>query len=577
VNDQLVSHPRVRVALPLELDQVDFADASATDLPDRTAADRLITAAPSIVATTPIRSTPPAPGTAKPLTFLRTDRAGLVPYSGAGGDERDTRVWAFLAFVRNSSIVKIGSTLPRVERSSDSADPSETVWFYPGKWFGTDQPLPTLQLKWMRRAQQDFEYLRLAEQRGQRINAQLIARLLTKPVEIGPTQPADPIYSLMTGTIDPVAWTDASALLARTILSREPGAAMDQEKQNELNRATLQWLTPQERPLLLPRSTLFATTADPNAVETRVGIDLYNASDAAPDNNQLSFTKVPPGWTIEPEPAAIPPLATYRVQPQALKASVNPEAFDPRRVPLVEMTFTHGFTRQRTSIPLVVPVAPSKRREGNLVIDGSLGDWTDDDAVTLAQMVRLIDRPTVQGHSIAFDDEPTSVYSCWAESNFYVGFRVSGLSNATSMQAANFVRYQFRRAWGEDVVQVLVQPVFADGTAGPVLHVACKPNGGQWTERKTDLVSIEEAAWESVEAGVRYATTVENSTWRGELAIPWRALVADRDKNPIVLLRFNFVQHRHTTGTTSSWAGPIDHGREDSFMGSLLLRDFPGR
>jgi hypothetical protein len=44
------------------------------------------------------------------------------------------------------------------------------------------------------------------------------------------------------------------------------------------------------------------------------------------------------------------------------------------------------------------------------------------------------------------------------------------------------------------------------------------------------------------------------------------------------VLRFNFIQHKHSTGESASWAGPLDFGRDDAFMGLLYLRepDAPG-
>jgi hypothetical protein len=38
-------------------------------------------------------------------------------------------------------------------------------------------------------------------------------------------------------------------------------------------------------------------------------------------------------------------------------------------------------------------------------------------------------------------------------------------------------------------------------------------------------------------------------------------------------LRFNFVQHNHSTGESASWSGPIDFGRDDALMGLLYLRE----
>ena len=69
-------------------------------------------------------------------------------------------------------------------QESAEADPDETTWFYPGHWFGVDEPVPTVQLKWLRRAQQDYQYLRMAKERGEVLNALVMARLITKPVEM---------------------------------------------------------------------------------------------------------------------------------------------------------------------------------------------------------------------------------------------------------------------------------------------------------------------------------------------------------------------------------------------------------
>jgi hypothetical protein len=109
-----------------------------------------------------------------------------------------------------------------------------------------------------------------------------------------------------------------------------------------------------------------------------------------------------------------------------------------------------------------------------------------------------------------------------------------------------------------------------------VLHLVCKPAGGHWVERKTDRRGAVDP-WQPVEgAGIYYACTLDGD-WRGELRIPWKA-IADEGKGRPRLLRFNFAQHKHTTGESASWAGPIDFGRDDAFMGLIYLKesDEPG-
>ncbi len=132
--------------------------------------------------------------------------------------------------------------------------------------------------------------------------------------------------------------------------------------------------------------------------------------------------------------------------------------------------------------------------------------------------------------------------------------------------------YKDRRAWGEDLCEVLIQPVYKDDTLGSILHVICKPNGAQWVERKLDS-RLNQNPWQAVEgSGIRYAATTPEGKWNGELAMPWKVIVDEKHGMP-VLLRFNFIQHRTATGESASWCGPIDFGRDDSLMGVLYLRN----
>jgi hypothetical protein len=134
----------------------------------------------------------------------------------------------------------------------------------------------------------------------------------------------------------------------------------------------------------------------------------------------------------------------------------------------------------------------------------------------------------------------------------------------------NFAAYQFRRAWGEDLCQVLIQPVYKDSSLGPVLHLVVKPNGSCWVERKGNSMSVDQ--WPAFQGpDLRYFATLDGPNWRGEIAIPWKAISPEQGRP--VLLRFNFTQHKTDTGESASWAGPIDFGRDDAFMGLLFVRD----
>jgi hypothetical protein len=581
----LASHPRVRVAIPLEDDQVQFASDENHNLIDPQDATRLLTSNPGIVFSSPIANWPS--GLPRPQRWMRTDLTGLIPYVGAGGDERDVRLWAWLSFLPLPppalgvqygpvQFIRWIGTLPKDSDPKHPADPTELIWFYPGSWFGIDEPVPTIQLKWLRRAQQDFEYLYLARQRGDAINALFMARLMAKPVELEPNQQPDPTYGLMCGTADPKAWQEAIDLLAKRILLREPGQPIDKEKDFQLNLQTLQWSEPQERPVIAGRATNWGWESQNGEswIDLKLGIDIYNASDSTPDENLLEWTAVPEatGWQVHPQPMQIPALATYHVQRFDIDAKVDPTKLQKIDRRPIEVTFTNGFTKKTSQLRMILPVAISDRREGLLNLDGLLNDWSADDAICDGPLVKMFNRPALQAQELQAASTPTQIFTGWADENFYVAFKLGGISQSPIKTVRNFVSYQFRRAWGEDLCQLLIQPVYADSTLGPVMHIVCKPDGN-WVERKMDP-HLYADPWQAFEGtGVRYVATIDGSDWRGEIAIPWKAINADSSKGMPVMLRFNFTQHLQDSGESASWAGPVDFGRDDAFTGILLLRE----
>jgi hypothetical protein len=265
-------------------------------------------------------------------------------------------------------------------------------------------------------------------------------------------------------------------------------------------------------------------------------------------------------------------LATYHVRRFFADATIEPTELrtDDRKPAII--TFTDGYTKQQQSLKLLAPVAISSRLEGRLKIDGILDDWSADDGILDGPLVQMFDRPSLQAQQLRMAATTSQVFTGWADENFYLAFKVSGISGLDIHQTQNWVSYEFRRAWGEDLCQVLIQPIYADGSLGPILHVALKPNGTSWVERKEDPRQFADP-WQAFEgARLRYAATLEGPDWRGELAIPWKAIGDEALGRPIAL-RFNFSQHKMLTGESSSWAGPVDFGRDDSFTGLLLLRE----
>jgi hypothetical protein len=586
----LDAHAKLRVSLPLEDAQLQFRDEKQekdaqqvqAKLINKGSLDRLMTAASGLVWAAPQQ--PPSPAMMKVKHWLRTDLPGLVPYIGAGGDERDVRLWAWLAFLRKTQVIGWDGALPHTKAPQEAADPNDLTWFYPGRWFGVDEPVPTIQLKWLRRAQQDFEYLYLAQQRGELNYAWVMARLMTKQVQTPPFEEPDPTHGLLSGTTDQALWTQALELMAKTILLREPGKERDDEAQQALNRDTFVWLEPQEKPLLIARNAAWGWAAKPgNWVDLQLGVDAYNASDMGLEG-QFQWVSAPKGWEFNPQPVQVTPadaIQMYKVKQFKMEARVNLDRLTAETRQPIQLKFTEGKRNRPFNLAVSAPVAVSDKREGPIATDGALNDWDDAaDAIHRGPLVAMLDRPTLQKQAMRMASSDTSLYSNWAAKHFYVAFKLDGVGGSSAARRVdrNVVDYQLRRAWGEDLCEILIQPIYATpGDVGQVVHLVCKPTGAVLitTRHSPKNQRLLGTAFNPIlGANVEVANSVEGAVWRGELKIPWE-LINDKDhqgQRPS-LMRFNFVQHKHATGESSSWAGPIDYGRDDSFMGLLFLRD----
>ncbi|HUB27698.1 MAG TPA: hypothetical protein VL992_19895, partial [Tepidisphaeraceae bacterium] len=386
------------------------------------------------------------------------------------------------------------------------------------------------------------------------------------------SQRPDPVYALLSGTTQPEVWDQARRLLARAIMLGDPDIEATDAAGRALSIAMQEWQGPKERPYLIPRTVSWSVDPQHDGqLDVSVGIDVYNASDRAgqgPNNpNEISWLGAGGGWQFNPQPADIPPLHTYHVQRFTLQANYDlSQGPAPAGVPLV-VQFEDGFTHNDFTSQMMLPVAASDRREGGLVIDGKLNDWFDADLIENGRMVRCFDRPTLQRQIMTHAAQPAKIYTAWGDEDFYVAFHVSGLGDEPAT-VSNQVSYEYRRAWGGDLCQIVIQPLFDDNSLGPVLHVVCKPNGPV-VERE-----MPGGGWVAFDGSpIRYAGRIDwqSGQWDGEVAIPWSALLPPGKTLPH-LLRFNFIQHTAKTGETASWAGPIDFGRDEQFMGLIYLR-----
>ena len=509
---------------------------------------------------------------------------------------------AWLAFLRDAAVLTWGRVLPPTA-SPAAAVPADAVpLFYPGAWYGTAGPLPTVQLKWLRQATQDHAVLRLTAAAGDGDTAVAACRVIAKPVDVAaPTDPAAnaPQVALLGGTTEGHACDGTRALLMDRIVDRRRGAASGTASgAARVDVEKVRWLTAHERPTAFATGVRWSWAGlDPATLQGRVAelpdpgpgswvtalldVNVYDPALLA-NGGRATFDNGPGTWTgnllqwqttgaWEQRPAAtyVPtvPGCGVRSMPAVARFDVNragPAVAADARSELT-LSLVDQAEGQTVDCPLVLPVATSARLDRDVTLDGNLDDWSAADGAWLGRpLVRMSSRPAVQAGQARPAANPTSLYTAWTEDDLFVAFRVAGVRDAGVRTARTFTVYQAGRAWGDDLCELTVQPVYVDDTIGPALHVVCK-TGSEATERQPPGGGD----WQPFEgAALRYAATVDPATgvWRGELSIPWRAIAAEGRGRPS-LLRFNFGQHVHATGESATWAGPVDqrprrrHGR----------------
>ena len=455
------------------------------------------------------------------------------------------RLWGWLAFLRDATLVDVGDALPASADPKRPIDPTQIVWFYPGESFGQSGPVPTVQLKWLRRLEQDYEYLRLAADRSEEPFARVVARTLVRPVRVEPGQSVDPLLPLMAGTPQDGAWREGLSLVADKVAIATPALRQVLPPRfvtDHTNRTTA-WLFPRERPAAVVTATRWDLGRDATGdarLFLRAGVSVYNPSDARPEGFTLAFATMPGGdspfgngpWK-SPGAAKLPPVATYEVGGFTLNASALVRD-------LAGGFLLSGQAPMRLSVrdeagggvstaEAVAPAAVLDERAEPPRVDGLLGEWSGNEAIIDGPMVQMHargrppkrpNRPAARSPPKPSSAGPTQACS--------VAFKLPGVPTGKNVvrQSKNFVETEFGRVWGEDACELLVQPVWlqaGDPVAGPLLLVVCKPDGA-FARRRGDRRE-QAQPWQNFESGLRYAATTDaQGVWRAEVTLPWDAL-----------------------------------------------------
>jgi hypothetical protein len=593
-----LAYPHGAIAVPLESDQVRFTGPQDPSLYPPEHAARLMIRGDGLVTDHATRPWPA--GLPQPRRYLELEGPASALAPGPGASEADVRLWGWLAFLRGATHLQPGTALPVARDEGEAGDPTQMVLFYPGEAFGSDGPVPSVQLKWLRRAQQDYEYLHAAAARQEETFARVIARALVRPVRVEEGGQVDPLLPLITGTPSPELWREGLELVAGKIAIAEarfvPGLPARFEA-DHTNRTTA-WLSPRERPLPIVLGTRWDLTeaGGRGRIVLRLETAVYNPTDASPEGMSLSFLEMPGGeppaessWQ-DPGIAALDPIATYETARATVATSTPVDAlgyvFPTYQQGPLRLQARNEYTGAAGATSVVAPAVIVDERTEPPVVDGLLGEWLGNEAIIDGRMVLMHDRPALQAGQVQRTAGESQAFVAWTGEGLHVAFRLQDAGNGPGAMRTtrNFVETDYRRIWNEDVCELLIQPIWTvngEPADGPLLHVVCKPDGA-FARRRVDRRTAAEP-WQTFESGMRFAATVdEEGIWRGEVTLPWSALrsalteeqlgALGRDARP-ALLRFNLSQHDGETGRSASWAGPVDFGADDKFTGALVLRE----
>ena len=86
----------------------------------------------------------------------------------------------------------------------------------------------------------------------------------------------------------------------------------------------------------------------------------------------------------------------------------------------------------------------------------------------------MLNRPALQSQDVQLADPPASIYTSWSDENFYLAFRLGGVTAGADGSSRNFVQYDHGRAWGEDLCEFLIQPIYIDNSARPAAAHRCQ-------------------------------------------------------------------------------------------------------
>jgi len=506
------------------------------------------------------------PSEDRPLagTYLSPGRPPYMPPMDVGASAADLRAIPWLAIrgrLRGLLVADVLNWGP----DSTAAGAAPTGLFYPGASVGLEEALPSVRLKHLRRGMQDAALVRLLIQRGGVEAAQRVLYLMARYVGF---QAAGDHYldARLNGWAQAgESWEHARQLLAAEILAARADQAGPKPTQVALRLARRRLAESVGSVLIERVATHIAPVGEvrPDA-ELSVGIrvDLFNSS-ADPAAVKLWLLAAPEGFRLTA------PVAMARVEPAGRVALTlgftclarSAGADGKINVP-IRMTIDEQSPR---TVAAMVPLLLSPPAVEAVTVDGDLSEWPARSG-NVASVFRLLGKWSRDDDSLPA--RQTRAFVQHDATHLYLALRCDLPPGYVPTAAAtNTVRFDQLLGWGEDMIEVVLDPGGTAQFPEDLYRLVVKANGVLITGRgvPSDPPVGPVSHW-GVDA--RVAVRQVGDVMFVEAAIPRAAFGAAGAAD---LWRINFGRFSRADHQASNWAESPRHYYDPSSMGALLL------
>ena len=500
-------------------------------------------------------------------TWFAPDRP---PYSGSlnvASPPTDARVLSWQAFRYDAQAIWIEDAADATTgRPAPPLYDDDGPLIYPGAEYGlADRPVPSIRLKRLRRGLQEYELLRLLGRNGKELMARSLAEAVVRRAHTDAC-----LENLL--SCRPSGWPRDPDVFARAreLMLNELAAQFDPtaERRSRLIDLWSRWGASMNRAEQVePRVRGVRLTGDGENWRAHAFVSVSNRT-ARTLHGQWLVPTPPAGWSpVEALAVTIPPDArrAATIELELTSLSSNADGAYPFQM-LLETTEAGAF-----ALPARLAVASCPLVDDPPTVDGDLRDWVIAPHNTGGDF-RLTHRRQAGPFEPPSDlpTLPTQAFFSMDQERLYVAVVCTLPRDEEPLwEASNSIPLQDAMPWGQDVVEIILNPAnLLQGTAADLLILQIKPNGLLLARRgcRSDPPMGPSEEWNS---DALVAVGRKTGAWIVELSLPLSALGPPAQRNRVWGVNVTRLDARR--GEYSSWSGAQGHCYSPQALGNLVL------